>query len=224
MKKVLLAAAVALSALTAGAALAEGSLSYNISATNNYVWRGVSQSEKEPAVQGGIDYANGNFYVGAWGSNVSFEGDEETSLEVDVYAGIKPVVGNFTFDFGAVYYAYPDNDGLNFGELKGGFSHPMGAGSIGAVMYVNWETLENPYYELNASQPIGEKFSVSGAIAKQEFDGGDYSTWNIGLGYALNETLSLDVRYWDTGDHGLGDSLQRNPFKEQVAVSIKAAF
>ncbi|MDC7681725.1 TorF family putative porin [Asticcacaulis sp. BYS171W] len=222
MKKFLLAAAVATSALVAGAASAEGALSYNIAATNNYIWRGVSQSNKEAAVQGGIDYTNGTFYAGAWGSNVDFGSD--ASLEVDLYAGVKPTVGNWSFDFGAVYYSYPDEDGLNFGELKAGFSHPLGKGTIGATIYTDWETLENPYYELNAAYPIADKWSVSGAMGKYEAAAGEYTTWNLGATYALTENLSIDARYSDTGDHDLGKSIARNPMKEQIALTIKAAF
>lgn len=223
MKKFLLAATIAASALVAGAASAEGALSYNIAATNNYVWRGISQSNKEAAVQGGIDYTNGSFYAGTWASNVDFGSD--ASLEVDLYAGLKPTVGNWSFDFGAIYYAYPDEDALNFGELKAGFTHPMGKGTIGAAMYTNWETLENPYYELNAAYPLTEKWSVSGAFGKQELSGGDYTTWNIGAAYALSSNLSLDVRYWDTGDHDLGWTADgRNNMKEQIALTLKAAF
>ncbi|WP_298333975.1 TorF family putative porin [Asticcacaulis sp.] len=222
MKKFLLAATIAASALVAGAASAEGALSYNIAATNNYVWRGVTQTDKEAAVQGGIDYTNGSFYAGTWASNVDFGSD--ASLEVDLYAGVKPTVGNWSFDFGAIYYAYPDEDDLNFGELKAGFTHPMGKGTIGAAIYTNWETLENPYYELNAAYPLTDKWSVSGAMGKYEASTGEYTTWNLGAGYALTSNLSLDVRYWDTGDHDLGKSFARNPVKEQIAVTLKAAF
>lgn len=235
MKKFLLAAAVAASALVAGAASAEGTLSYNIAATNNYVWRGISQSDKDAAVQGGIDYANGSFYAGTWASNVDFGSD--ASLEVDLYAGLKPTVGNWAFDIGAIYYSYPDEDSLNFGELKAGFTHPLGKGSIGGTLYTNWETLENPYYELNAAYPLTDKWSVSGAFGKQEGDFtayagtpkekayDSYTTWNVGVGYALTKNLSLDVRYWDTGDHAIGwTSGGRNTMKEQVAVTLKAAF
>ncbi|ESQ77007.1 TorF family putative porin [Asticcacaulis sp. YBE204] len=221
MKKFLLAAAVAASALVAGAASAEGALSYNIAATNNYVWRGVSQTNKEAAVQAGIDYTNGSFYAGAWGSNVDFGTD--ASLELDLYAGVKPTVGDWSFDFGAIYYSYPDEDGLNFGELKAGFSHPMGKGTIGAAIYANWETLETPYYELNAAYPIADKWSVSGAIGKYEA-GSEYTTWNAGVAYALTENLSIDARYWDTGDHDLGAVAGRNLYKPQIALTLKAAF
>ena len=72
MKKILVAA-VAISALFAGgAAMAQddaGHLSYNIAVTSNYVWRGVTQTDNNAALQGGIDYSKGMFYAGAWASN-----------------------------------------------------------------------------------------------------------------------------------------------------------
>ncbi|ESQ75322.1 TorF family putative porin [Asticcacaulis sp. AC402] len=201
MKKTLLVAAVALSALFAGAASAQdaGELSFNIAATNNYVWRGVTQTDDNAALQGGVDYKKGMYYVGAWGSNVDF-GADTASTEVDLYAGITPSAGDFSFDFGYIHYFYPDqsdNSDFDFGELKAAVSHPMGAGSIGFAMYLPAEDLEDPYYEVNASQPIGDKWTVSGAIGNYEAAG--YSTWNVGVTYAITDALSLDVRYSDAG-------------------------
>jgi len=199
MKKTLLVAAVAISALFAGsAAVAQdaGEFSFNIAATNNYVWRGVTQTEDEGAIQGGVDYKKGIFYAGAWGSNVSFAGDSDTSTEVDLYMGLAPSVGDWSFDFGYIHYMYPnecDACDYNFGELKAAVSHPMGKGTIGAAMYLGAEDLEDPYYEVNASYPLTDKLSVSGAIGNYEAFG--YSTWNVGGTYALTDNLSLDVRY-----------------------------
>lgn len=199
MKKTLLVAAVAISALFAGsAAMAQdaGEFSFNIAATNNYVWRGVTQTEDGAAVQGGVDYKKGIFYAGAWGSNVSFAGDDDTSTELDLYVGIAPSVGDWNFDFGYIHYMYPsqcDACDYNFGELKSAVSHSMGKGTIGAALYLPAEDLEDPYYEVNASYPLTDKLSVSGAIGNYEFY--DYSTWNLGATYALTEGVSLDLRY-----------------------------
>jgi uncharacterized protein (TIGR02001 family) len=200
MKKSLLVAAVALSALFAGSsAMAQddaGAFSFNIAATNNYVWRGVTQTEDGAAVQGGVDYKKGIFYAGAWGSNVSFAGDSDTSTEVDLYMGIAPSAGDWNFDFGYIHYMYPnecDACDYNFGELKAAVSHSMGKGTIGAAMYLPAEDLEDPYYEVNASYPLTDKLSVSGAIGNYEFY--NYATWNLGATYLLTDNLSLDVRY-----------------------------
>lgn len=198
MKKTLLVAAVAISALFAGAAMAQddaGSLSYNIELTNNYVWRGVSQNGDGGALQGGVDYKKGIFYAGAWGSNVDF-GPDTANTELDLYMGLTPSAGDFAFDFGIIYYTYPgqcDACDFNVGELKAAVSHPMGKGTIGAAFYLPSETLEDPYYEVNAAYPITDKWSVSGAMGNYEAAG--YTTWNAGVAYAINEHLSLDVRY-----------------------------
>jgi len=108
--------------------------SFNIGATSDYVFRGVSQNKEKGAVQGGIDLGYGIAYVGLWASNVDFgnnlDGSKTVSTEIDLYAGIKPTYGPATFDFGVIYYVYPganDNGGLqiteqDYVELKAGVS------------------------------------------------------------------------------------------------------
>jgi uncharacterized protein (TIGR02001 family) len=215
MKKSILVAAVALGALFAGsAAMAEdaGSLSYNLELTNNYVWRGVTQTNGNAALQGGIDYKKGMFYAGTWLSNVDFPyGTGSANTEMDLYLGITPTVGNWNYDFGVIYYTYPGSGGDAIGELKAAVSHPMGKGSIGVAAYLPTESLEDPYYEVNASYPLSSKWSVSGAIANYESAG--YTTWNAGVTYALTDHLSLDLRYSEA------EKMPNNLF-----ATIKASF
>src|SRR5688572_12702359 len=86
-------------------------ISYNFGVTSDYVFRGFSQTAEDPTVQGGVDVTYKLFYVGVWASGVDFGRDafnrEIGRAEVDIYAGIKPVLGPVTFDFGVIYYAYP---------------------------------------------------------------------------------------------------------------------
>lgn len=215
MKKTLFAAAAAAALLTAGAASAEGSLSYNVAVTSDYVWRGITQNDEEPALQAGIDYSAGIFYAGAWASNVV----EGADVEVDLYAGFKPTAGDFSFDLGVIHYAYTGDDELNFTEVKGAVSYPVGTGSMGIAYYTPTEdTFDTYYVELNGAFPITEKLSVSGAIGKQEFaDVGSYDTWNLGGTYAITDVFSVDLRYHDTSEDIPG-------FDERVAVTLKAAF
>ncbi len=123
MKKSLLALAV-LGTLSASAA---AHLSYNIGVVSDYRYRGITQTNFNPALQGGIDYAHSSgFYVGAWGSTISWiknTGDANrligntmtgfsagSNLEIDLYGGFK---GNLTkdlgFDVGVLQYWYPGN-------------------------------------------------------------------------------------------------------------------
>ena len=90
-------ATVALSALTLGmlqTASAEDphSFSANIGAVSNYMWRGVTQAQDGPAVQGGLDYAHASgFYAGTWVSNVDWNNEgasQEVIIPVDPATGL----------------------------------------------------------------------------------------------------------------------------------------
>ncbi|MEJ5210677.1 MAG: TorF family putative porin [Burkholderiales bacterium] len=128
MNKPLLLIAPVVGLLAAPAAMAEESapsLSGNITLTSDYVFRGVSQTQGRPAIQGGIDYAHpSGFYLGTWASNVSWvsvrafkdstgavtTGDpfkENNSMEWDFYGGYKGTVGDFGYDLGVITYYYP---------------------------------------------------------------------------------------------------------------------
>ena len=86
--KIALAAAAATVALSGAAMAEELKLSYNLGATSDYVFRGVSQTQEDPAIQGGIDATYGIGYAGVWASNVDFGADDPTA-EIDLYAGVR---------------------------------------------------------------------------------------------------------------------------------------
>ncbi|MGZ3297906.1 MAG: TorF family putative porin [Asticcacaulis sp.] len=209
MKKTILVAAVALSALFAGSAAMAGDLSYNIGVQSNYIWRGVSQTNNQAALQGGVDYKKGVFYAGTWLSNVDFAGTGGThaDTEMDLYAGVTPTVGDWSFNFGAYYYTYPNAKGVTFGEIQADVSHSLGKGTIGINSFTPIDSLERPYYEIAASYPLTSALSISGALGTCEGDAKNqkvthcngvargYQTWNAGLTYAITSNLSLDVRY-----------------------------
>ena len=215
-----------------GAALAQEStspfdFSFNAGAASDYVFRGVSQTDENPQVFAGVDTTLwGVGYAGAWISNVDFNND--TDAEYDLYVGVKPTVGPFNLDLGVVYYGYinspsgaPDQD---YVEFKAAGSAPVGTGTVGAAVYYSddffGETGPATYVELNASAPIAEKFTVSGALGYQDVDyDGDYTTWNLGVSYALNDIVGFDLRYHDTDAHEFGKL-----YDSRVVVSVKAAF
>ncbi|TPW04198.1 MAG: hypothetical protein FD124_2716 [Alphaproteobacteria bacterium] len=102
---------------------AETTVSGNVALTSDYAFRGISQTDQDPALQGGFDMASGIFYAGTWASSIDFAA-QSAELELDVYAGVTPTVGPVTFDLGVVGYLYPsasdDASELDFWELKGG--------------------------------------------------------------------------------------------------------
>ncbi len=81
---------------------------------SQYIFRGLTQTNGDPALQGGFDYAHSSgFYAGTWGSNISWLRDGAYygaggSLEWDFYGGYKWGLPNdLTLDLGTLYYWYP---------------------------------------------------------------------------------------------------------------------
>jgi uncharacterized protein (TIGR02001 family) len=52
---------------------AKPKVTFNLGANNDYVFRGISQSDEDPSIFGGVDATFGSFYAGVWGSNVDFD-------------------------------------------------------------------------------------------------------------------------------------------------------
>lgn len=90
-------------------------LTGNVGIYSQYIFRGLTQTDRQPALQGGFDYAHkSGFYVGTWGSNISWLRDFGAysaggSLELDIYGGYKGTIGSsdFGYDVGLLYYWYP---------------------------------------------------------------------------------------------------------------------
>jgi uncharacterized protein (TIGR02001 family) len=120
IKKTLLA--TALMAATSTAALAE--ISGNVAMSSDYVWRGVSQTDNQMAISGGLDYSHASgLYVGTWASNVSsdfFGGAVDPQIELDFYGGYGGEMGAISYDLGVIGYNYPGASEWNTLEVYAG--------------------------------------------------------------------------------------------------------
>jgi uncharacterized protein (TIGR02001 family) len=101
---------------------AENSFTANAGVTNNYLWRGLEQTNGDAAVSGGIDYTDSSgFYLGGWVSNANWA--DGMSYELDIYGGYSAELDSFSYDVGFVHYAYPDSvDDVDFTEVNARFS------------------------------------------------------------------------------------------------------
>jgi len=188
-----------------------GTFSANTALTTDYVFRGISQSQEDPAVQGGFDWSKDIFYVGAWASSIDFS-PTKAPLELDVYAGITPTLGPVSFNFGGIYYMYPganDPKGgeFNFFELKASAEHDFGVAK--ASVSLNYspdyfgESGDATFVEGKITVPLVENFEASAALGHQwiqknaVFGTPDYLTWNAGVSYTWKQ-FTLDARYYDT--------------------------
>jgi uncharacterized protein (TIGR02001 family) len=212
-------------------------LSATTAFTTDYVFRGISQTSNNPAVQPEFDLTYGMFYAGIWGSNVNF-GD---NLEIDYYAGITPKWNNITFNIGGIAYTYPSthNPELDYFELKTGASWTGGQWSLGVTNYWSPDNF-NTFGDSDAIEGSvayafkGKLFnffspSVSGLVGFQSYEdiASDYTYWNAGLTLGFMEHWSADVRYWDT-DYSDTDcfvnSGVRSGCDARVVGTIKAVF
>jgi uncharacterized protein (TIGR02001 family) len=221
------ALALALTVLAAGPALAQDGpeVSFNLGAASDYVFRGVSQTQGDPQVFGGADVTWGKVYAGTWLSNVDY--GDGTDAEYDLYVGVTPQLGAVSFDLAALFYGYvdaPSGADYDYVELQATASVPVGPATFGAGVYHAPDSYggvdHSTYVEANASYSPRENLSVSGAIGRQTFAGpGDYTTWNLGVGYKLTDHLTVDLRYHDTSRHRFGKT-----YGDRATVSLTAAF
>ncbi|WEK40202.1 MAG: TorF family putative porin [Candidatus Brevundimonas colombiensis] len=211
MTKNLLRTAAAAAAATAAIALSgpasaqsDVKVAWNVGVVSDYIFRGVSQTGEDPAIQGGVDLTSGSFYAGAWASNVDF--GDKTDAEIDVYGGYRTEAAGFAWDFGVIGYLYagePKGADYNYAEFKAAASRAVGPATFGAAVYYSPDFYgvdkEATYAEINGAFAPAPKWTVSGAVGRQWLNvSKDYNTWNLGVGYALTDNLGIDVRYYDT--------------------------
>lgn len=179
-------------------------ISGNVGMTTDYVWRGISQTNEAPAIQGGFDYSDpSGFYVGTWGSNIAFAG----SLENDWYFGYNGKVNdNVGYSVGYIYYYYPKagagpnvsfqevNASVTVQGLTAGISYSNDfTGETGKATYYNLG------YDLGLPNDFGLNFHYGYQAVKDNAALGvpDYSDYSIGLSKSYGG-LDFGLTWYDT--------------------------
>ena len=181
-------------------------VSANVGFVTDYVFRGVSQSDENIAVQGGFDVNHtSGIYAGVWGSNVDFNDGDEANFEGDIYLGYAGEISGFTYDVSGIYYAYPGaDDDLDYdyveAALKVGYDFEVAAleGSVYYSPDFFGGTGDAVYTALGLDVPLPADFNASAHIGHQEIDDAvDYTDWSLGLGYTV-AGFDLSLTYTDT--------------------------
>ncbi len=199
-------------------------LSANIGIASNYIFRGISQTAGDPALQGGLDYSHrSGFYLGSWGSNVGwiedYQGYNSGNVEIDLYGGFRGDVGTtgLTYDLGAIRYLYPGNQpaattdadttevyaALGWRWFTAKYSYAVSDEVFG---FANADG--SGYLDLSASVPIGETGLTAGVHwGSFEFENNrvqDYDDWKLSLAYDLGKLsevgsgVTVGVMYTDS--------------------------
>lgn len=207
MKK-LMGAAMLAGATIAGVGAANAEVSGSVSMVSDYVFRGISQSDGGPAIQGSFDWSQDMVYAGLWGSSTSLGGGE--SMEIDAYVGITPTTGPVSWDISLVGYFYPnaDDDGADFdyfeGIVGGTFNVTEQVTLGGKVAYTPeyfGQLGDGIYYEINGGFALNDATSFSAGYGVQDIDFAtdSYTTWNVGVSHAMHG-FTLGLAYSDTSD------------------------
>jgi len=198
------------------------SLSANVGLYSNYVFRGISQTGGDPAIQGGFDYGHSSgFYAGTWASNVGwiedFQGYDSGNMEIDFYGGFRGGIGDsgFSFDVGAIQYMFPGERG---GAVDADTTEIYGS------MGWKWFTVKYSYYlsdevfgipsdggdylGISGSLPVGESgFTLGASWGTFNFDNtpaADYDDWSVSATYDMGKLsnvtsgVTVGLRYTDT--------------------------
>lgn len=174
----------------------------NFALASDYVFRGVSQTQNGPAIQGGADYAHSSgFYVGAWASNVDWVSlgyKNNSSMEIDLYGGYKGSVGDVGYDVGAITYYYPGDKifgvpnpdttevylGANWKFLSLKYNHTVSQHFVGWTTETGGKTRGSYYVDLGANYPLGNGWAVMGHVGYQNVKDNDpatYTDWKLGV-------------------------------------------
>lgn len=193
------------------------SFSGTVTFTTDYVWRGLSQTDENIAVQGSLDYGHeSGFYLGTWASNVDI-GDH---LEQDWYIGFANTLAGVDYDFMVLYYSYPkshdDDAELDFVEFHVGLSHKFNV-ALSPTIGVGYDY--SP--DFTGEDDAGNHFSGSLDLTlfygiglnavygyqdvkgdKSTPDGYDWCYWKVGISKEILG-FNFDLSYWDTNEDDL---------------------
>jgi uncharacterized protein (TIGR02001 family) len=221
------------------------SFSANVGLFSDYIWRGQSQTQRQPALQGGFDMEHSSgFYAGVWASNVEWTTDSgamsDNSLEIDGYAGYAFDVAGVGLDVGILQYWYPgdmtagqaDTDAT---EVYGGISYDFGLFSAGYTLYYTisdeaWNVANadgTMYHDFSIEAAIGDTpITVSAHYGIFDFDPSattDWDDWKVNVDYALNDKFSVGAFYTDTdeGNTKIGnETVQDETFGAYITASF----
>jgi len=172
-------------------------LTGNVGFFSQYIFRGNTQTNKDPALQGGFDYSHSSgLYAGTWASNISWltdspgaTGYSSSSLEWDFYGGFKGSFGktDFGYDVGLLYYYYPGTSNTVAVPFPAGIGKANTLELYGALTWkwlsakyshsVNNKTFgvtdsEGTYYlDLTANFPVTDKLNLIAHYGIQKFRG-----------------------------------------------------
>lgn len=178
-----------------------------VALTSNYVFRGYSESDEEPSIQGTFSASHGSgIYAALFAASVNNDGIyyNGSPTEVTYTVGWGGDVGPVGLDLGLNYYTYPGHvsPDPDTSEFYIGVSKDFGMFSAG-LSYAysdDWYNLgDNGYLMLSGEVPVGD-FTISAHYGDTDRDNnGDYEDWSLGVSTELGG-FGLALTFTDLDD------------------------
>ncbi|HKT85446.1 MAG TPA: TorF family putative porin [Novosphingobium sp.] len=207
----------------------------NVSLVSDYRFRGVSQSNGDLALQGGITVTHASgFYAGGWSSSISDEQFGIGDQELDLFGGWSgEVTSGLTLDAGLLYYVYPGAPkGVNsdFFEPYASVSGQVGPAKLKVGVAYAWDQAaladqDNLYVYSNLDIAVpNTPVTLSGHVGYTDgflaisADGNTFD-WSVGASATVFGPLSVGVSYIGVG----GPSIDKRT-DDAVVGTLTASF
>ncbi|MEJ2457546.1 MAG: TorF family putative porin [Novosphingobium sp.] len=202
------------------------SITANATLASDYRFRGISLSDKDPAIQGGFDINHDSgLFAGTWASSIATNGGAD--MELDLYGGYGGSAAGIDYSMTALVYVYPGTSGLNYFEVLTSLSTSAGPATFGVdagwVPSQNNFGGDNLYLAGKAEMPLGDtNATLFGHLGYENGDVYDNKLdWEAGISYAAGP-LTASLSYVDTNYSGAKEAGRLA--RAGVVASITANF
>ena len=133
---------------------------------SNYVWRGATQSDGKPVLQGSIGLTTEKgFYANAWGSQVDY--NDDTTAEIDLTVGFSNDINDkISYDVGYIRYSYTGDD-VKFGDDAQEVYGTLSLGPVSGTLYRDIDNDSNYYAgSVAVSDIVSMPFDLSGFVGR----------------------------------------------------------
>ena len=200
------------------------SVAYNAAIVSDYRFRGLSLTNRKPAIQGGVDITHrSGLFVGTWLSTIASYGG--SNVEADVYGGYGGTAAGFSYSAGVFGYLYPGGRGVNYVELQSTIGRTIGPVTTtltAAYIPSQKNSDDNLYLSVDGNLAIGETpFSVQASVGRENGAYDEKWDWSAGLTYKL-DALDISASYVDSNYSGALEAGRNG--RAGVVVSVKATF
>ncbi|MEN3295898.1 MAG: hypothetical protein V7642_5151 [Burkholderiales bacterium] len=214
-------------------------VTYNVSVTSDYRYRGISQTRLKPALQGGADYAHNpsGFYVGTWLSTIKWIKDAggDGNIEWDIYGGKKGELGaGMSYDVGILSYVYPSNGlhpNANTSEIYGQLGYGPGYVKYSHAvtnLFGFADSKNSGYLDVGANVEVGSGLVLNLHAGHQKVrntSSASYTDWKVGLTKDFGFVSGAVAAVGTNTDSYVGPAPDRkNLGKNALVVSVTKTF